>query len=63
MGEKGHRCEEDAKDHICDDESRNESGQRLADEELLAADRGDQDGLALFALSTSAGSCDVSWPA
>ena len=53
MGEQSHGGEEDAKDDICDDESRNENGQRLADEEFLAADRGDQDRLqrALLALS------------
>jgi hypothetical protein len=45
MSKQGRSGKEDAKDHVGDDERRNEGGERLADEELLAADRGYQDRL------------------
>ncbi len=35
MGKKGRGGEEDAKDRVCDEQGRNERGQRLAYEELL----------------------------
>ena len=53
VGKEGRSGEEDAEDQVGDDKGRNEGGERLGDEELLAADRGDQDRLqrALLALS------------
>jgi hypothetical protein len=45
MGEQSRSGEKDPKDDVGDHERRNESGQRLGDEELRATDRGGQDRL------------------